>query len=294
MSSQAASSRLMIGFYLVLFFAYLFGPLVIMSITAFNSSSFPRVYPWECFTFEWFGKLVARPRLMRACRTASSSASLVVAASVPLGLAGALLLTQICPARARRLLHVITVADPDARRRHRHLDRAVLGPARDAASAPTTAAPSTTASSSPSSASPASSPPIACWSSWRGCSASTTQLMEAALDLGATYPQAFCKILLPFLQPGDRLGRGHRLPAPASRTTTPPCSPLALQHLHRRGGAEGRLGIDPSISALAVIVIALTLFAALAREAYAGGGQRLRSARRSGGRAARCSPTRRR
>ena len=43
--------------------------------------------------------------------------------------------------------------------------------------------------------------PIACWSSSRGCSASTKQLMEAALDLGATHTQAFRQILLPFLRP---------------------------------------------------------------------------------------------
>ena len=34
------------------FFAYLFGPLIIMSVTAFNSSAFPRVTPFECFTVE--------------------------------------------------------------------------------------------------------------------------------------------------------------------------------------------------------------------------------------------------
>jgi hypothetical protein len=33
--------RVFVGAYIVLFFAYLFGPLIIMSITAFNSSSFP-------------------------------------------------------------------------------------------------------------------------------------------------------------------------------------------------------------------------------------------------------------
>ena len=51
------SDRLRQGFTLLFvlgFFVYLFGPLIIMGLTAFNSSAFPRVAPWECFTVEWF------------------------------------------------------------------------------------------------------------------------------------------------------------------------------------------------------------------------------------------------
>jgi spermidine/putrescine transport system permease protein len=43
MTTRNGLTGLAVGLYLLLFFAYLFGPLVIMSITAFNSSSFPRV-----------------------------------------------------------------------------------------------------------------------------------------------------------------------------------------------------------------------------------------------------------
>ena len=42
--------KVMTGFYVVLFFAYLFGPLVIMSITAFNTDNYPTAYPFEGFT----------------------------------------------------------------------------------------------------------------------------------------------------------------------------------------------------------------------------------------------------
>ena len=35
------------GIYALMFFGYLFGPLIIMSISAFNSSSYPRVTPWN-------------------------------------------------------------------------------------------------------------------------------------------------------------------------------------------------------------------------------------------------------
>ena len=40
--------------YIYLYFLYLFGPLIIMSVTAFNSAEFPSITPWECFSFRWF------------------------------------------------------------------------------------------------------------------------------------------------------------------------------------------------------------------------------------------------
>ena len=60
--------RLSVGFYIVLFFGYLFGPLVIMSITAFNSSTFPAVSPWDCLSGEWFGVLVKDDKIMTGLR----------------------------------------------------------------------------------------------------------------------------------------------------------------------------------------------------------------------------------
>ena len=45
-----------LGFYILIFFLYFFGPLVIMSVTAFNSAEFPAITPWECFSFRWFNE----------------------------------------------------------------------------------------------------------------------------------------------------------------------------------------------------------------------------------------------
>ena len=52
--TSAGVMRIAVGFYILLFFAYLFGPLVVMSFTAFNSSEFPSISPWNCITGEWF------------------------------------------------------------------------------------------------------------------------------------------------------------------------------------------------------------------------------------------------
>ena len=42
--------KAMIGFYILLFFAYLFGPLAVMSVTAFNTPNYPQAWPFEAFT----------------------------------------------------------------------------------------------------------------------------------------------------------------------------------------------------------------------------------------------------
>ena len=87
------------SFFIILFvlgfFAYLFGPLILMSLTAFNSSSFPRVSPWECFSVEWFEVLSQDQRLLEGLRNSIVIGIGVVCLSVPLGLAGALMLMQV-------------------------------------------------------------------------------------------------------------------------------------------------------------------------------------------------------
>ena len=51
--------RAMMGFYIALFFLFLFGPLIVMGLSAFNSPSYPQAYPIEGLTLSWFGVLFA-------------------------------------------------------------------------------------------------------------------------------------------------------------------------------------------------------------------------------------------
>ncbi|HSS64589.1 MAG TPA: ABC transporter permease, partial [Gammaproteobacteria bacterium] len=60
--------KISVGAFVAAFFAYLFGPLIIMSLTAFNSSEFPRVTPWECFSVEWFDVLINDAKLMNGLK----------------------------------------------------------------------------------------------------------------------------------------------------------------------------------------------------------------------------------
>lgn len=102
--------RAMIGFYLLLFFAYLFGPLLLMGATAFNASSYPQLLPWEGFTWQWFHKLLFEDaRLREGFFNSLVIGCGVVLVATPLGLAGAIVMTQIHH-RARGLYYLIVVS----------------------------------------------------------------------------------------------------------------------------------------------------------------------------------------
>ena len=106
--SSATFLRFTISFYIFLFFAYLFGPLIVMSITAFNSAGFPRLSPWDCFSTEWFGVLVNDARMMSGFKNSLIIGIAVVFVSVPIGLAGALMLGQLSN-RVRPVFYTLTI-----------------------------------------------------------------------------------------------------------------------------------------------------------------------------------------
>lgn len=101
--------RLMMGFYVVLFFGFLFGPLIVMSLSAFNTPQYPQAYPIEGLTLKWFGELFADRGLMEGLWNSFVIGALVVSLSVPLGLAGALVMSQVY-ARARGLYYLVVVS----------------------------------------------------------------------------------------------------------------------------------------------------------------------------------------
>ena len=99
----------MIGFYILLFFLYLFGPLMVMSVTAFNTPSYPQAVPFESFTLEWFVKLWNHRAMMEGLRNSFIIGLGVVALSVPVGLAAAIIMNQIYH-RARGVFYLVTVS----------------------------------------------------------------------------------------------------------------------------------------------------------------------------------------
>ncbi|WP_417255834.1 ABC transporter permease [Celeribacter halophilus] len=252
------------GAYAIAFFTFLFGPLVIMVITAFNSSRFPRVVPWECFTTGWFGELLGNARLMDGLLNSVIIGLGVVALAVPIGLAGALALSEL-PAKLRAMLYTVLILPI-------LIPGVVLGIST-----------------------------IVLWgqiSRRLGAGAiyngffltivgqitfvsayamlvfiarlqrfDATQT-EAALDLGATPGQAFRKILLPFMAPAIGSAAFITLLASFENYNTTVFTVLSESTFTTALASKVRHGTDPSLSALAVIIITITLVGALTNEAY--------------------------
>jgi spermidine/putrescine transport system permease protein len=93
--------------------------------------------------------------------------------------------------------------------------------------------------------------------------------MEAALDLGATNVQAFRKILLPFLRPAILSAAIIAFLASFENYNTSVFTIKQYTTFTIEIAQRVRLGLNPSISALAVIIIAITLFFALVNHAIA-------------------------
>lgn len=81
--------------YLILFFAYLFLPLIVMSLAAFNAYDYPSVTQWRGWTLKWFGELARDERMLEGLWNSIMVAVGVVLLSLPLGLAGAFILTRL-------------------------------------------------------------------------------------------------------------------------------------------------------------------------------------------------------
>ncbi|MDX1512753.1 MAG: ABC transporter permease [Gammaproteobacteria bacterium] len=261
MRSDKFLNALTIAF-LLAFFTYLFGPLIIMSITAFNSSQFPRVIPFECFSVEWFNVLINDNDLMEGLKNSIIIGIGVVTLAVPIGLAGALMLTQVAP-RLRAWYYTVVISPiliPGVvlgistlvfwRMLSRNLGAdflydgillTIIGQATFIA---------------------AYSMLVFLSRLQRFDSAQE----EAALDLGATHVQTFRKVLLPFLKPAIGSAAVLAFLASFENYNTTVFTILSDKTLTTVLASKVRYGINPSISALAVIIVFLTLLGAVVFE----------------------------
>ena len=262
--NSASVIKLMLAFYVCLFFLYLFGPLMVMSITAFNTPNYPQAYPFESFTLDWFVKLYNHRAMMEGLRNSIIIGLGTVALSVPVGLAAAIVMGQIYP-RARGLFYLVTVSP-------------VLTPG-------VIIGIST----------------VIFWKDMFGLTDFTKATFykgiiltifgqssfiaayclliimarlqrfdkaqeEAALDLGASYPQVFWHILLPFLKPAMISAGVIAFLSSFENYNTTTFAILADKTLVTVLAGEVRQGTTPALSALAVIIIAISLLGAIIYE----------------------------
>jgi len=263
--SNFSLGKFSLWLYLLVFFGYLLGPLIVMSITAFNSPGFPRITPWECLTFEWFDVLSKDERILNGLKNSLFVGAGTVTLSVMLGLAGALMLTQIWP-KMRATYYTIVIAPilipgvvlgistlvfwdrinimlgfGNDSLLHNGLFLTILGQSTFIASY--------------------------CMLVFVArLQRFDTGLTEAAMDLGATNVQAFKKILLPFMKPAIASAAVLAFLASFENYNTTTFTFGKFPTLTIELAQKVRYGINPSISALAFIIVALTVFFALPNE----------------------------
>ncbi|MGE0239575.1 MAG: ABC transporter permease [Parvibaculaceae bacterium] len=101
--------RLVFAAYMVLFFIYLFLPLVVMTAATFNASKFPTVTPWLGTTLGWFSALWADQAMWQALRLSVFIGLCVIVIALPVGTAAALFLTSL-QGKARTFLYAVMVS----------------------------------------------------------------------------------------------------------------------------------------------------------------------------------------
>ena len=265
MKSESVLIRIGLVIYLVLFFTYLLGPLFLMSITAFNSASFPQVTPWEVLSFEWFSVLFNDQRIISGIVNSLIVGFFTVILSVTMGLAGALMLTQIWP-KIRATFYTIIIAPiliPGVVLGISTLvfwDRinVMLGLSND--SFLHNGILLTVLGQSTFIASYCMLVFVARLQRY------DVGLTEAALDLGATHVQAFRKIQLPFLAPAMGSAAVLAFLASFENYNTTTFTFQKYPTLTIELAQKVRYGINPSIAALAFIIVCLTIFFALLHE----------------------------
>ena len=261
--------------YMVLFLVYLLVPLAVMSGAAFNASKLPTVIPWKGWTDQWFIALYNDARIWVAVRNTIVVAIAVVVIAVPVGAAGAILVNSIS-GKVRAILYGMMVAPilvpgvvigiSTLLLWHQFsvgsgLHLSVLGQVSYIAS-------------------------FVMLLVLARLQSFDQGLEEAALDLGASHGQVMRRILLPHLYPA--LGAGAAISFFQSIENF-------NVTLFTRGGADTltvyvfskvRSGITPTINALALLLIMVTLVLAIWYEIARRRKARIEAAREAEGRRA--------
>jgi spermidine/putrescine transport system permease protein len=89
---------------------------------------------------------------------------------------------------------------------------------------------------------------------------------EAALDLGATHVQVFWKILIPFLRPAILSAAVLAFLTSFENYNTTVFTIQSESTLTVALASKVRLGTTPALSALAVVIVAITIFGAVVHE----------------------------
>ena len=256
--------------YTVAFIVYMIAPLMIMGGAALNDSRFPSVYPWVGLTDQWFVDLFTDRRLWNSFLNTIWVALAVTALSVPIGTAGAILINSLT-GTSRSILYAVMVAPiltPGA----------VIGISTllfwNKLAVPLLSVPGLHLSVLGQASFISAFVMLLVLARLQSFDRT---LEEAALDLGASYWQVVRRILLPHLYPA--LGAGAIISFFQSvenfNTTLFTRGPYDTLTVYVF--SKVRSGITPTINALALIMIGVTIVGAVLYEV-----SRRRKERRAG------------
>lgn len=260
--TSRAIQKAMLAFYITIFFAYLFGPLVVMGVTAFNTPAYPTFYPIEGITLDWFANLASDRDIVYGLKNSVWIGFLVVSVSVPVGLAGAILLTQVY-SRAQSFYYLVVVSPvltpgviigistvvfwrhfTDTTGLKFIYDGTVL----------TVLAQSSFISA------------YTMLIFLARLARFDRTLEEAALDLGASRTQVFFHVLIPFLMPAIGSSVVIAFLSSFENYNTTTFAILADKTLTTVLAGRVRQGTTPALSALAVAIVAVTVVGAVIYE----------------------------
>jgi spermidine/putrescine transport system permease protein len=259
------TGRLILQIYMGLFLVFMLAPLIVMGGAAVNDSRFPSVYPWKGLTDRWFIDLWNDPRMWTSIRNTVLVAMSVVALAIPIGTAAAILLNSL-QAKARSFIYGVMVAPiltpgavigistllfwnsmgrPLGAQEElpfiAGLHLSVLGQVSFIAAYVMLLVLARLQSFDPG-------------------------LEEAALDLGASHTQVMRRILLPHLYPAIAAGALIAFFQSVENFNITLFTRGNSDTLTVYVGSKVRTGITPTINALALCLIALTVIGAIAYE----------------------------
>lgn len=250
---RGRASQVVLNVYLGVFFLYMFLPLILMVVAGFNDYSPPSVTVWKGFTFKWFGELAADGRMWSGLVNSVLIAALVIVIALPLGLAGAFLVTRL-QSRFNGLLYGLMVSPlltPGIILGISTLifwrDLSVPGGLFTAAMAQATYIAS-----------------YAMLMFMARLQRQDVTLEEAAMDLGATHAQAFRRITIPFLKPTIVTAGVIAFLQSFENYNTTIFSIGGSHTLVTEIGSRMRFGLSPVVNVIGIIFVVLTVvFAAI-------------------------------
>jgi len=258
--------RVVFNIYMVIFFSYMFLPLILMVAAGFNEFSTPSVTVWRGITLKWFAVLAEDSRMWSGLGNSLTIAIAVILVSLPLGLAGAFVITRL-QSRYKGLLYGIMVSP-------------ILTPGIILGISTLIFWRETGVSGGLFTASVAQATFVSSFTMLMFIARLERQdkaLEEAAMDLGASHIQVFRRITLPFLKPTILTASIVAFLQSFENYNTTIFSIGGSHTLITEIGSRMRFGLTPAVNVIGIIFVVITLICAAAyviigrREAAWGG-----------------------